>query len=89
MQDTEEYLEATKAVRSTDSAPERSKRPTRRAAVIARENVNFLAGNVQNGIELRESRKANERAQVAFILLYHSKTLFKRSFSKKNLRIRF
>ena len=86
MQDTEEYLEATKAVRSTDSAPERSKRPTRRAAVIARENVNFLAGNVQNGIELRESRKANERAQVAFILGFNFKitlTRFSRGLFRK------
>ena len=88
MQDTEEYLEATKAVRSTDSAPERSKRPTRRAAVIARENVNFLAGNVQNGIELRESRKANERAQVAFILLYDIVYITLRRFSKGLFRKR-
>ena len=39
-----------------------SKRPPRRAAIRARETVNFLHGNVENGLELRESRKALEKA---------------------------
>ena len=38
-----------------------SKRPPRRAAILARENVNFLHGNVENGLELRGTRKALEK----------------------------
>ena len=63
MQDTEEYQDASKAVKSDSTTAERGKRPPRRAAIIARENVNFLHGNIQNGLELRESRKAGEKAQ--------------------------
>ena len=39
----------------------KSKRPPRRAAILARENVNFLHGNVENGLELRGTRKALEK----------------------------
>ena len=63
MQDTEEYQDASKAVKSTNSSSERGKRPPRRAAVIARENVNFYHGNLQNGLELRQNRKSAEKAQ--------------------------
>ena len=62
LQDTEEYQDASKAVKSSSSGSERGKRPPRRAAVIAREHVNFLHGNIQHGLELRENRKSAEKA---------------------------
>jgi len=62
LQDTEEYQDASKAVKSSSSGGERGKRPPRRAAVIAREHVNFLHGNIQHGLELRENRKSAEKA---------------------------
>ena len=70
--DTEEYQDAKNSVKSETSGgsggtSERSKRPPRRAAVIARENVNFLHGNVQNGIELRETRKLQEKIARSMI----------------------
>jgi len=61
LQDTEEYMEANNAIKSDSTASERSKRPPRRAAILARENVNFLHGNVENGLELRGTRKALEK----------------------------
>ena len=42
-----------------------SKRPPRRAAIRARETVNFLHGNVENGLELRGTRKALEKADMS------------------------
>lgn len=61
LQDTEEYMEANNAIKSDSTSSERSKRPPRRAAILARENVNFLHGNVENGLELRGTRKALEK----------------------------
>jgi len=61
LQDTEEYMEANNAIKSDSTTSERSKRPPRRAAILARENVNFLHGNVENGLELRGTRKALEK----------------------------
>jgi len=65
LQDTEEYLEASKGIKSSSNISERSKRPPRRAAIRARETVNFLHGNVENGLELRGTRKALEKADMS------------------------
>jgi len=65
LQDTEEYLEASKGIKSSSNISERSKRPPRRAAIRARETVNFLHGNVENGLELRGTRRALEKQDNA------------------------
>ncbi|CAG5114281.1 Oidioi.mRNA.OKI2018_I69.chr2.g8343.t1.cds [Oikopleura dioica] len=55
LQDTEEYMEASRSVKG-DVNSERGRRPPRRAAVIARENVNLLRGKEPTAAELRENR---------------------------------
>lgn len=48
-------MEASRSVKG-DVNSERGRRPPRRAAVIARENVNLLRGKEPTAAELRENR---------------------------------
>lgn len=56
LKDTEEYMDASKAVTGAGVPSERGRRLPRRAAVIARENVNLLRGTTP--VELRETRRS-------------------------------
>ncbi|CBY20684.1 unnamed protein product [Oikopleura dioica] len=62
LQDTEEYMEASQSVKG-DVNTERSRRPPRRAAVIARENVNLLRGKEPTAAEFRENSSFEKRSE--------------------------